>query len=313
MRSIRVIKSFFKVSLSAIVNYLLKVFNPFVVYRIGNAIGDQLCMSAIVRLVDEQYSFRVITISSYPEIFNNNPRVWKNIGVKIFSLYISRLLRFLSGPQLENFLFKDQDKSLAEYMRSSEKNLHLVEAHSKHFHHRIKYNLIQNEIFLSQSEVDSYIKKFNLTKPYAVIGPNSKITYTPNKQWPFDNFQKVVDKTPNIDWIQVGEKKEPLLNNVKNFVGKTNLREFFYIISRAQFVLANEGLLNHVASAFGVKSYVIQSGFSDASLARYANTVFISSDKMCDKSPCWLLKECGIIGKPCLSGITPKDVAKQLL
>ena len=95
--------------LSDVINYLFKRFNIFVIYRIGNAIGDQLCMSAVVRLIDEQYSYRVVVISSYPEIFYNNPRVWKNIGVKRFSLYISRVLRFFSGPQLENFLFKNRN------------------------------------------------------------------------------------------------------------------------------------------------------------------------------------------------------------
>jgi len=43
--------------LSVVINYLFKRFNIFVIYRIGNAIGDQLCMSAVVRLIDEQYPY----------------------------------------------------------------------------------------------------------------------------------------------------------------------------------------------------------------------------------------------------------------
>ena len=89
------IKHGFQKPLSNTVNYLLKAFNIFVIYRIGNAIGDQLCMSAIVRLIDEQYPYKIVVISSYPKIFENNPRVWRNIGVKRYSLYISRILRFL--------------------------------------------------------------------------------------------------------------------------------------------------------------------------------------------------------------------------
>ena len=298
--------------LSVVINYLFKRFNIFVIYRIGNAIGDQLCMSAVVRLIDEQYPYRIVVISSYPEIFYNNPRVWKNIGVKRFSLYISRVLRFFSGPQLENFLFKNNKYSFEEYMRSSGKGLHLVQAHSLHFNHGINYNIIQNEIHLSKSEIEKYAKKFNLPESYSVIQPNSKISYTPNKQWDVCNFQKVVDKRCDIYWVQVGSQNEFLLKNVQDYRGRTTLRELFYIVSRSQFVFANEGLINHIASAFNVKSYVALSGFHDVSIAKYVNSVFFDARDSCDSSPCWLLDECGVSGKPCLSNIDPEKVASQL-
>ena len=306
------IKHGFQKPLSNTVNYLLKAFNIFVIYRIGNAIGDQLCMSAIVHLIDERYPYKIVVISSYPEIFKGNPRVWRNIGVKRYSLYISRILRFLSGPQLENFLFKNDRYSFEEYMRSSGKELHLVKAHSLHFNHVINYKKIQNEIYLSKSEVDKYAKKFNLPESYSIIQPNSKISYTPNKQWDVGNFQKVVDNRMDIHWIQAGDQNEFLLNNVEDFRGKTTLRELFYIISQAQFVFANEGLINHIASAFKVKSYVIASGFSSVSLSKYENSVFFNAEGSCDSSPCWLLEECGVISKPCLSSIDPEMVINQL-
>jgi len=309
----KAIKYIFQKPLNGTVNYLLKSFNIFVIYRIGNAIGDQLCMSAVVRLIDEQYPYRIVVISSHPEIFYNNPRVWKNFGVERFSLYTSRILRFLSGPQLENFLFKNNEFSFEEYMRSSGRKLHLVETHSLHFNHEITYNKIQNEIYLSKSEIKKYVKKFNLPESYSVIQPNSKISYTPNKQWDINNFQEVVDKRNDIHWVQVGSQNEFLLNNVENYRGETTLRELFYIVSRSQFVFANEGLINHIASAFRIKSYVISSGFSDISLAKYVNSVFFDAGGSCDRSPCWLLEECEVTGKPCLSNINPEIVASQLL
>jgi ADP-heptose:LPS heptosyltransferase len=269
-------------------------------------------MSAVVRLIDEQYSYRIVVISSYPEIFYNNPRVWKNIGVKRFSLYISRVLRFFSGPQLENFLFKNNKYSFEEYMRSSGKGLHLVEAHSLHFNHGINYNIIQNEIHLSKSEIKKYAKKFNLPESYSVIQPNSKRSYTPNKQWSMENFQQVVDKRNDIHWVQVGGQNEFLLDSVEDYRDETTLRELFYIVSRSQFVFANEGLINHIASAFKVTSYVISSGFSCSSLAKYDNSVFFDASGSCENSPCWLLDECGVSGKPCLSNIDPETVVSRL-
>ena len=306
------IKHGFQKPLSNTVNYLLKAFNIFVIYRIGNAIGDQLCMSAIVRLIDEQYPYKIVVISSYPKIFENNPRVWRNIGVKRYSLYISRILRFLSGSQLENFLFKNNEFPLEEYMRLSGRKLHLVEAHSLHFNNEITYTKIKNEIYLSKSEIKKYAKKFNLPESYSVIQPNSKRSYTPNKQWSMENFQQVVDKRNDIHWVQVGGQNEFLLDSVEDYRDETTLRELFYIVSRSQFVFANEGLINHIASAFKVTSYVISSGFSCSSLAKYDNSVFFDASGSCENSPCWLLDECGVSGKPCLSNIDPETVVSRL-
>ena len=46
------------------------------------AISDQVCMSAVAKEMKIQKNFKVIVFSSYPEIFVNNPYVWKNIGIK---------------------------------------------------------------------------------------------------------------------------------------------------------------------------------------------------------------------------------------
>jgi ADP-heptose:LPS heptosyltransferase len=299
--------------LSLIINYVLKCFNIFIIFRIGNAIGDQLCMSAVIRLIDEQYPFRIIVISSFPELFDNNPRVWKCFGIKGRGLYQSRILRFFSGAQLENFLFKSKDFLYEKYMHQYGSNLHLVQAHSLHFKHQIDFKEILNEIYFSKNEISKYSKKFELPKIYCVVQPNSKLSYTPNKQWEINNFQYVINKKQNIEWIQLGMKDEFLLENVSDFRGKTSLREFFYIISQAKFTFANEGLINHVSSAFGIKSYVVSSGFSDIALSNYKNTIFFDSHNSCEYSPCWQLQDCGILNKPCLSSINPDDVIQKLL
>lgn len=312
-----IIKKFSKLiflnPLSDIINYFLKIFNIFIIYRIGHAIGDQLCMTAVVRLINLRYSYKIIVISSYPEIFANNPRVFKNFGVIRSGSYLSRFLRAMSGSNIENFLFKNNKFLFEEYMRTNGRNLHLVQAHSMHFKISLDFSEIMNEIYFTDSEIAVYEEKFKLPKSYSVIQPNSKLSYTPNKQWEISNFQLVIDNQKNIKWVQVGTKNEFLLDNVVDFRGETTLRELFYIVSRAKFVFASEGLINHIASAFQIQSYVVSSGFSSNSLSNYNNTVFFDSIDSCRNSPCWLLEECGVQGKPCLSDIDPIEVANNLI
>ena len=304
----KVIKQLLLKPLSGIFNYILKMFNVFVIYRIGSAIGDQLCMSAVVRLINEQYPFKIIVISSYPEIFYNNPRIWKIVGVRGRGLYLSKILRLLSGAQLENFLFNNNELSYADYMRVNGHNLHLVQAHSMHFKHNIDFTEILNEIHFSKDEINTYQQKFKLPSSFSLINPVGKDSYTPNKNWGFENFQHVVKFSNNINWIQVGLPKDKELLGVIDCYNTTTLRELFYLTSQAKFVLAEEGLLNHISSAFQTKSYVVHSGFSQVSLSHYKNTVLISNHSACEFAPCWRLEECGVKNKPCIFGITPDTV-----
>ena len=82
MSIIKAINQLLQKPLSGIINHVLKMFNVFIIYRIGKTIGDQLCMTSVIRLINEQHPFKILVISSYPEIFYNNPRIWKCFGVR---------------------------------------------------------------------------------------------------------------------------------------------------------------------------------------------------------------------------------------
>ena len=310
-----IIKAFIKlcqIFLSGIVNYILKMFNVFIIYRIGEAIGDQLCMTAVIRLINEQHPYKILAISSYPEIFYNNLRIWKCFGVRGSGLYLSRILRFLSGAQLENFLFKNDKCSLEEYMRENNSKLHLVQVHAMHFKINIDFNQISNELYLSELEIKTYTKKFNLPKTYSVIQPNTKTSYTPNKQWGMNNYQEVVTQLKDINWIQVGVDGDIILKDVENYVGITSLRELAFLIKNAEFVLADEGLLNHIASSVGSRSYVVYSGFHPTEISHYDGTVPIVNNPQVECSPCWLKVNCPKKIKYCTEEISVDQVIKTL-
>ena len=189
--------------------------------------------------------------------------------------------------------------------------LHLVQAHSMHFKHNIDFTEIMNEIYFSKDEINLYQKKFKLPSSFSLINPTVKVSYTPNKDLGFENFQHIVKLSKNINWIQVslhGNMK--LLGVIDCF--DTTLRELFYLTSQAKFVLSAEGLLNHISSAFNIKSYVVHSGFSQVSLSNYINTTVISNHSACEFAPCWRLEECGVKNKPCIFGITPDTVLETI-
>ena len=307
-------KFFFKKILSKLANSILKFFNIYVIYRIGHAVGDQLCMSSVIRLIHKQYPFKIIVISSFSELFDNNPRLWRSYQVKVGYLgsKIARILRFLSGNHLENFLFTNVNTTYEDYMRDHSNLLHIVEANTLHFNLDLNFDMISNEIFLTKNEINSFSRKFNLREPYSIIQPNSKTSYTQNKAWGFEKYQKIVTSFKDINWIQVGLKGDLILDDVRNYVGMTSLRELAFLIKNADFVLADEGLLNHMASAFESKSFVIFSGFSQVELAKYDTTVPIVNFPQVNCSPCWITENCPKKIKYCTEQISIEQVIDEI-
>ena len=302
-----------------IVNTFLKPLNIFIIYRFGNAIGDQVCMSAVVKALKEQKRYKVILFSSYPEIFDNNPNVWKNIDISKYPILIQRIIKKVleksQGGYIENFLFQYQNKSLENYMRETKAKISLIEAHSLHFKVKLDLKNIKPEIYFSDEEIKEFNEKFEFLKEFAVIQPIGKITYTPNKEWGFEKYQEVVNKTKDkINWVQVGLENEKLLENVVDLRGKTkSLRELAFVISKANFVLANEGLLNHLCASVGTKSFVVFSGFLPIEIAKYNTTIPIVKNPQVECAPCWLLEKCPKERKWCTEDISVDDVINRIL
>jgi len=314
------LRELIKTIFSTLANIILKPLNIFIIYRLGNAIGDQVCMSAVVKAIKKQKGYKVIVFSSYPEIFYNNPNVYKNVDMRdypnLFKNIISRLLAISKGGQIENFCFPIKNgKGLEDFMRETKAKISLIVAHSLHF--KIKLNLenATPEIYFNDEEKKQFSEKFEFLKNFSIIQPVGKTTYTPNKEWGFEKYQEVINRTKDkINWVQVGLENEKQLENVVDFRGKTeSLRELAFVISKANFVLANEGLLNHLSASVGTKSFVVFSGFNPVEIAKYDTTVAISKTPQVECAPCWLLEKCPEKEKWCSEGILVDNIIKEII
>jgi len=298
-----------------IVNKLLKILNIFIVYRFGSAIGDQLCMTAVVENLFDKLNMKVVVFSNYSEFFENNPKVHKNYSFKRMPKLLRNILlscfRICEGENIANFCFPENNKTtLEEYMRNTKAKISLIEAHSLHFKKKLELKTASPKIYFSDVELKRLSEKYiNLPLNFSIVQPIGKTTYTPNKEWRFNNFQKVVDSNTNISWIQTGLHNDSLLDNVIDYRGKTeSLRELAYVISKAHFILSLEGLLNHIAASVGTKSFCIFSGFHPTEIATYSTTTPVMLDPQPACSPCWLLGKCPQEKKYCTEGIVPEHV-----
>jgi len=297
------------------INIILKFLNVFVIYRIGNAIGDQVCITGYIRLLSEQSSVNIWIVTNKPEIFLYNHRVscvFDINNVPIFMQYYVKLILYkASGNQIEQFVFRDTMNGLdwTNYLKTTLSDDHMIKLHSQHFKKKISYDYFKNEFIFSDEEVDQYTKKYQLPKKYSVIHSESKTLYASNKQWSPKKYQEIVDYYREIIWIQVGLCSEVKLNNCIDLRGMTSIRELAFIISKSSFIVSTEGLYNHIASSFNCKSFVIYTGISKTNLTSYTHTIPISIMSRYQCAPCYLKHNCNNIEKNSCSKNLKSNIA----
>ena len=122
------------------------------------------------------------------------------------------------------------------------------------------------------------------TDRYVVIEPNSKVNYTPNRAYPFEKWQKIVNSLKEqITFVQVGVSGSKVLDNVVDLTGKTTFRDTAKVIKLASVFVSAEGGLVHAATAVGTKSIVIITGYQSEKMVAYPQNinVNISSHEVC--------------------------------
>jgi ADP-heptose:LPS heptosyltransferase len=104
--------------------------------------------------------------------------------------------------------------------------------------------------------------------PYLVVNPTAAWT---RKFWPAESWRQLILQVMEITPLKVavtggGSEKErehcaaitaDMPEQVVNLCGRTNIREFLHVLSRAQAVLCIDGAASHLAQAMGVASVTL--------------------------------------------------------
>jgi len=282
-----VIFKIFKFFFSKIVNQLLNILGFLVIYRIGNAIGDHVYMSGVIREIRLNKKKKILLFSNHYLLFQNSKRINYLFEFKINS-YIWFFLNCLKGSNILEFNSIHSNKMNNIHFLNYHKNnkISLAQAASEHFKMNIDYTNLQNEFFFSNNEIKVYEKKFLLKEKFSIIHSTSKTSFTKNKEWKIDGMQKIIDSFPKISWIQIGTTNEPKLRNCKHLLN-IDLRECAYLIYKSDFLVVYEGLFNHLASCFNKKTFLIHTGFLHADSIKYPNNILIEVNNKMKCYPCF--------------------------
>ena len=166
---------------------------------------------------------------------------------------------------------------------------------------------------LSKSE-KNWAKDYHATilknERYVTIEPFSKDNYTPNRSYPFQKWQFIVNAIcDKIKVVQVGNEGVPVLDNVINLTGATSFRQAISLIERSSLFLATESGLVHAATAVDTKSLVIITGYQSEKMVAYPQNINVN---ISSHGPCGLKVECPKCKKDA-ENHNPEDIVKLAL
>lgn len=267
--------------------------------RLRCGLGDYVAFTSLIRAMKKLYpSKKIILLSGLKEVYENNNDIYKSYQIKnkilqIVIFHISIILSIIFSKIIYVGYYKKNDfNSFEEEIRMGTKD-HYLKLISRHWNENIDYLNLKNKIIFSEREKIGYEKKFqDIPKKYVLIHSQGKISYTPNKEIGVENMQIIINYLKEINWIQIGTKNDIELKNTRvNFSGKTTIRELFYLISKSEFIVCQEGAYNHIANSFEKKAITIFTGFNPVKIYSYSTTIGVQKKELPNCSPCMLIKE----------------------
>lgn len=142
---------------------------------------------------------------------------------------------------------------------------------------------------------------------YWIVDAGRKSDYTA-KHWEVTRFQELIDRTPDITWVQIGadtDKKNPHFHpelkgdNVVNLVGKTTIRQLIRLVYHSAGIVTPVSFPMHLATAVPVHPrfrratrpcVVIAGGREPSTWEAYSTHQFLHTCGMlpcCSHGGCW--------------------------
>lgn len=283
-----------------------------IVFHNRQAIGDILMFTCAVR--DFKNAFPDIEVqvqSTAMHIWDYNPNINKDKWHEIIDPMRywnsksgkpnSDQMLSLSKRAIEDSI--DKDKPVLLYIgpgkltnASNRKDLHFANAYRISMETvlgvQIPQGPIRPDIYMSESEL---LVPPIIEPPYWLITAGEKGDWT-CKTFPFAKWQEVIDKLPQIKFVQLGgsNHKHPELkgDNVVNFIGKTQdpkagIRMLFNLFNNCEGSMGLVSFQMHLAAAFNKPCVVIAGAREPVHFTRYPGQQYLASDGCL---PCTLVK-----------------------
>ena len=286
----------------------------------GGGIGDELVCTPILREIKQRNPKCHITfLSRYPQLFTGFPHIDElipynpDLAAKAIRLAYDHVCPMFKGvakgkPPVSHGSKDLSGRSLhANYTHAYPPPRPLISLMAEW----VGLQFFSTKLFCSVPPATNFIREFadEIQHPLIVIQTVAS-QWTPNKNWPADHWRELIAMLTKLGTVvETGTEsclpKEFQLAQFRSLVGKTNLDEFLYIISKADVFVGPVSGGMHIAHAYQKPSVIIYGGYESPDGYKYSRVMPLYSVIHC--APCWLTTPCPY-GLECLKRIVPQQV-----
>lgn len=221
-----------------------------IVLQIDGGIGKVIASTAVAKAIKNKYpNDNLIVISGYPDVYLNNPNVYKSLQFGNISYFYTdyienkEALLFLHNPYLE-----------VDYIQEKQ---HLIKIWCEMFD--IEYNGEKPEIYLTRRELSFFQNKYKSDKPIFLMqtngGANADLKYSFARDLP---SKVVVDVIEHFykDYNIVHIRRDDQLSYDKTTPIQASFREILCLTLLSSKRLLIDSFLQHACMALNLPSVV---------------------------------------------------------
>ena len=222
-----------------------------IIFDISGGLGKNVLSTAVLKAIRNHHkTANIIVITSYPDVFINNP----NVNRVVVHGTISNIHRdFIENKDAKIFIADPY--SMSDYITESK---HLIEIWCDLC--KVPYNGEMPELFLSEGEKKYFAPFYNLDKPIMVIQPNGgaadqPLKYSWTRDIPADAMLQVIDHFKN-DYAIVHIKREDQLTYPDTMAALDSFRSIAVLLLMSTKRLLIDSSAMHIATSLNLPSVV---------------------------------------------------------
>lgn len=225
-----------------------------IVFKISGGIGKCIASTAVCKAIKKEYpKSKLIVISGYPEVYINNPYVFKALHFNNLSYFYRD---YLEGQKYK--LFFHDPYETTEY---SQQESSLLVFWCEMF--GVPYSGEIPRLFLTQREIDFYQKNFQFKKPVMLLQTNGgfdqNMKYNFSRDMPFHISKGIVSHfSEKYDIVHVRREDQIPLNNTIPLTG--GFREVIAVSLLSEKRVLIDSFMQHACAALDLPSTVLWIG-----------------------------------------------------
>lgn len=235
---------------------------------VGGGIGKHIAFSALSKQLAEKYG-DIILVNSYPEVFQNNPYIYRNLTANHAYLYEDYLhdISVLKPEPYDSDLYRIEGKHIIDVYADILK----IDTPNK----KPLLFLSEKEDVMVAGELREKIKKeYILVQIFGGVS-----SYTPQMVQQKNNFSrdypismaqelvnKIKDKYPQYEIVQIRLVTEPQLQNVLPITSPITSRVMMAMVKFSKTFIAIDSCIQHISAAYDKKGIVLWGGTSPTKL-----------------------------------------------